>query len=173
MKAVPRKQLWRCRYHCSDFRGILVFFALTIPVIALLMGWIDGTGLKNLPPLLTICGVGVILVIVLFVLISLRRAEYNYFEALAAAAANLESETPEDLVMELEENRGARLKGFILRDPEKLFLTGKILTYSARNRAIGQRMIALAVEYAPELKDVEHLEWNESARRYISLQKRI
>ena len=38
MKAVPRKQLWRCRYHCSDYRGILVFFALTIPVVALLMG---------------------------------------------------------------------------------------------------------------------------------------
>ena len=110
--------------------------------------------------------------IVLFVLISLRRAEYNYFEALAGAAANLEAETPEDLVMELEENRGARLKGFILRDPEKLFLTGKILTFSARNRAIGQRMIALAVEYAPELKEVEHLEWREAAQRYTALQKK-
>ena len=172
MKAVPKKQLWRCRYHCSDYRGVLVFFALIIPVIALLMGWIDGTGLKNLPASWTVSGVGAIVVIVLFVLVSLRRAEYNYFEALAAAAAALEAETPEDLLMELEENRGARLKNFILRDPEKLFLTGKIMTFSARNRAIGQKVIAIAVEYAPELKEVEHLEWREAARRYVALQKK-
>ena len=31
MKAVPRKKLWSCRYHCSDYRGLLIFFALTIP----------------------------------------------------------------------------------------------------------------------------------------------
>lgn len=172
MKAIPRKKLWRCRYYCSDYRGILVFLALTVPVIALLMGWIDGTGLKNLPPMLTIFGVGVILVVVLFVLISLRRAEYNYFEALARAAAELEADTPEEVAMELEENRGARLKSFILRDPEKLFLTGKILFYSARNRAVAQRMIATALEYAPELKEFENLEWRDAARRYVSLQQK-
>ncbi|MBR7138020.1 MAG: hypothetical protein IKD44_00590 [Lentisphaeria bacterium] len=172
MKAVPRKQLWRCRYHCSDYRGILVFFALTIPVAALLMGWIDGTGLKKLPLSLTVTGVGVIVVIVLFILISLRRAEYNYFEAIARAAAGLEAETPEELAMELEENRGARLKSYILRDPEKLFLTGKILLWSARNRAIGQKMITIAIEYAPELKEFENLEWRDAAKRYIALQKK-
>ena len=172
MKAVPRKKLWSCRYHCSDYRGLLIFFALTIPVIALLMGWIDGTGLKNLPLSLTVIGVCIIVFIVLFILLALRRAEYNYFEAIARAAAGLEAETPEDLAMELEENRGARLKSYILRDPEKLFLTGKILTYSARNRAVGKKMIAIAIEYAPELKEFEELPWREAAQRYIKLQEK-
>ena len=172
MKAVPRRQLWRCRYHCSDYRGILVFAGLTIPVIALLMGWIDGTGLKNLPATVTIFGVAGIVVIVLFVLVSLRRAEYNYFEAIARAAAGLETETPDELVAELEEYRGARLKNFILRDPEKLFLTGKIMLYSPRNRAMGQKMIAIAIEYAPELKEFENLSWQEAAQRYVNLQSK-
>ena len=172
MKAVPRKQLWRCRYHCSDYRGFLVFVGLTIPVIALLMGWIDGTGLKNLSPTFTICGVGIIIVIVLFVLISLRRAEYNYFEAIARAAVELEEETPEALVTELEENRGARLKSFILRDPEKLFLTGKIMVYSPRNRAMGQKMMEIAMEYAPYLKEFADLEWRDAAVRYTQLQSK-
>ena len=172
MKAVPRKQLWRCRYHCSDYRGFLIFAGLTIPVIALLMGWIDGSGLKNLSPAFTFGGVGVIVVIVLFVLISLRRAEYNYFEAIARAAAGLEAETPEELVAELEEYRGARLKTFILRDPEKLFLTGKIMLYSPRNRAMGQKMISIAIEYAPELKEFENLSWQEAAQRYVTLQSK-
>ena len=172
MKAVPRRQLWRCRYHCSDYRGFLVFAGLTIPVIALLMGWVDGTGLKNLPATVTVIGVAVIVVIVLFILISLRRAEYNYFEAIARAAVGLEEETPEELVAELEEHRGARLKTFILRDPEKLFLTGKIMLYSPRNRAMGQKMIAIAIEYAPELKEFENLDWRAAAERYINLQSK-
>lgn len=169
MKAIPRRQLWRFRYHCSDFRSFLVFMALIVPVIALLMGWIDGTGLKNFPPFVTILGIGAVLVIVLVILVCLRRAEYNYFEALARAAAGPEVEDPEDLVMELEENRGARLKGFIMRDPEKLFLLGKILLWSARNRPVGQKMIAMAIEYAPELKEFEELDWKGAAQRYVGL----
>lgn len=172
MKAIPRKQLWRCRYHCSDYRGIAIFFVLTVPVIALLMAWIDGTGLKNLPVGLTIGGTIVILIIVLFVLLSLKRAEYNYFEAIARAAAGLEAETPEELVMELEENRGARLKNYILRDPEKLFLLGKIMNYSARNLGASRKMIALAIEYAPELKEFEDLDWRSAARRYTELKSK-
>ena len=54
MKAVPRKQLWRCRYICSDHRGCLIFLALPVPVIVLTMNWIDGTALKNLPAGVTI-----------------------------------------------------------------------------------------------------------------------
>lgn len=172
MKAIPRKQLWRCRYHCSDYRGIAIFFVLTIPVIALLMAWIDGTGLKNLPPGLTIFGTVVILAIVLVILLALKRAEFNYFEAIARAAAELEAETPEDLVMELEENRGARLKNYILRDPEKLFLVGKIMQYSARNLAAGKKMVALAIEYAPELKEFEDLDWRSAAKRYTELKSK-
>lgn len=172
MQAVPRKKLWRCRYLCSDYRGVLLFFALIVPVIALLMGWIDGTGLKNLPGQVTICGVIIILIIVLIVLAALRKAEYNYFEALARAAAALEDDSGvEDLAMELEENRGARLKNYILRDPEKLFLVGKILTFSGRNRAIGQKMIATAIEYAPELKEFETIPCCEAAKRYVGLGK--
>ena len=171
MKAVPRKKLWRCRYHCSDFRGWLTFFGLTVPVIALLMGWIDGTGLKNLSSSVTIAGVAAVVVIVLVILVALRRAEYNYFEFIARAAAETTESSPEDLVMELEENRGARLKSYILRDPEKLFLTGKIMLFSARNRAMGQKMIETAIEYAPELKEFENLTWQEAARRYVNLNK--
>ena len=172
MQAVPRKKLWRCRYHCSDYRGILIFFALAIPVIALLMGWIDGTGLKNLPLQVTITGVIIILLIVLFILTALRKAEYNYFEALAKAAASLEDDTQcEELAMELEENRGARLKNYLLRDPEKLFLTGKILTYSARNRGVGQKMIETAIEFGPELKEFEGISCCEAAKRYVGLSK--
>lgn len=170
MKAVPKKKLWRCRYHCSDYRGVLIFVALAIPVIALLMGWIDGTGLKNLPLQVTIGGVLFILLIVVFILTALRKAEYNYFEALAKAAAELEDDSKcEELAMELEENRGARLKNYLLRDPEKLFLTGKILSYSARNRGVGQKMIETAIEYAPELQEFAELSCCEAARRYVGL----
>ena len=138
----------------------------------LLMGWIDGTGLKNIPAQITIAGVLVVLIIVLVILAALRRAEYNYFEALARAAAAMESEeTGDELAMELEENRGARLKNYLLRDPEKLFLTGKILFYSARNRGIGQKMVEIAIEYAPELKEFQSLSCREAAQRYISLGK--
>ena len=70
MKAVPKKKLWRCRYHCSDYRGVLIFVALAIPVIALLLGWIDGTGLKNLPLQVTIGGVLFILLLVVFMCFS-------------------------------------------------------------------------------------------------------
>lgn len=172
MQAVPRKKLWRCRYHCSDYRGFLIFCALTLPVIMLLMGWIDGTGLKNIPTQITIAGVLVVLIIVLVILAALRRAEYNYFEALARAAAAMESEeTGDELAMELEENRGARLKNYLLRDPEKLFLTGKILFYSARNRGVGQKMVETAIEYAPELKEYQSLSCREAAQRYINLGK--
>ena len=89
MKAVPKKKLWRCRYHCSDYRGVLIFVALAIPVIALLMGWIDGTGLKNLPLQVTIGGVLFILLIVVFILTALRKAEYNYFMGKIEEAADL------------------------------------------------------------------------------------
>ena len=164
--------MWRCRYHCSDYRGVLIFFALAIPVVALLMGWIDGTGLKNLPVQITVAGVAIILMIVLVILTALRKAEYNYFEALAKAAASLEDDSGcEDLAMELEENRGARLKSFLLRDPEKLFLTGKILSYSARNRGVGQKMIETAIEFGPELKEFEGISCCEAARRYINLSR--
>lgn len=172
MKAVPRKKLWGCRYHCTDHRGCMIFLALPVPVLVLLLCWIDGTGLKNLPAQVTIGGVFVVLILVLIILGALRRAEYNYFEAIARAAADLEAETPEDLVMELEENRCARLKSCILRDPEKLFLTGKILTYSARNRAVGQKMIATAIEFGPELKEFENLSWREAAQRYVALKSK-
>lgn len=172
MKAVPGKKLWSCRYHCADHRGCMLFLGLTVPVLVLLLCWVDGTGLKNLPVQVTVAGVAVVIVLVLIILGALRRAEYNYFEAIAKAAAELEAETPEDLVMELEENRGARLKSWILRDPEKLFLTGKILTYSARNRAAGQKMIAVAIEFAPELQEFEKLSWQEAARRYVTLKSK-
>lgn len=171
MKAVPVSRLRRCRYLCADHRGCLVFFALTVPVIVLLMGWIDGTGLKKLPLSLTVGGVAALAALVLFIVLSLRRAEYNYFEALARAASTLECDTPDALVAELEDNRGARLKNYLLRDPEKLFLTGKILTFSARNRAVGKKMIETALEYAPELREFRELSWKEAARRYVELSR--
>ena len=127
MKAVPRNRLRRCRYICTDHRGCLIFLALPVPVIVLAMNWIDGTALKNLSGSVTIAGLLLLLIIVLVILTALRRAEYNYFEAVAKAAAELDEETPDKIVMELEENRGARVKDFLLRDPEKLFLLGKIL----------------------------------------------
>lgn len=172
MKAVPKKRLWSCHYRCADQRGCMVFIALTIPIIVLLMSWIDGSGLKKLPAGVTILGVGVIIVIVLFIILSMRRAEYNYFEALAHAAADPEREDVSEIVAEIEENRGARLKNFILRDPEKLFLLGKILTCSAQNMAVGKKMIAIALEYAPELKEFEDLEWKAAAIRYTELSKK-
>jgi hypothetical protein len=172
MKAVPRKQLWRCRYICSDHRGCLIFLALPVPVIVLTMNWIDGTALKNLPAGVTIAGILLLLIIVLVILTSLRRAEYNYFEAVAKAAAELEDETPDKIIMELEENRNARLKDFLLRDPEKLFLLGKIMMYSPQNRGIARKMLSNAMEYAPELKEFEEISWQEAAKRYVSLKNR-
>ena len=171
MKAVPRNRLRRCRYICTDHRGCLIFLALPVPVIVLAMNWIDGTALKNLSGSVTIAGLLLLLIIVLVILTALRRAEYNYFEAVAKAAAELDEESPDKIVMELEENRGARVKDFLLRDPEKLFLLGKILTFSPQNRGIARKMLALSVEYAPELKEFENLSWQEAAKRYVSLKK--
>ena len=169
MKAVPRGKLRKCRYQCADSRGWLLFLALTLPVIILAMSWIDGTGLKKLPVSLTVAGIGFLAALVIFIIFSLRRAEYAYFEALAQAAAELDAETPDVIVAELEENRGARLKNYLLRDPEKLFLVGKILIFSACNRAVGQRMIDTALECAPELAEFKELSWKEAARRYTNL----
>ena len=145
MKAVPRKRLLGCRYRCSDQRGCMIFFALTIPAMMLIMNWIDGSSLKRMPEWITFTGVGVIVVIVLFVIISLRRAEYNYFEYLAQAAAAPEQDDVYQIVAEIEENRGARIKNFIMRDPEKLFLLGKILSCSVQNAAIGKRMVIMII----------------------------
>ena len=169
MKPVPFAKLRKCRYQCADSRGWLLFLALTLPVIMLIMGWIDGTGLQRLPLSATFIGIGIILALVLFILFSLRRAEHTYFEALAKAASELECDTPDAVVAELEDNRGARLKNFLLRDPEKLFLVGKILCHSARNRAVGQKMIAAALECAPELQEFRELSWKEAALRYTKL----
>ena len=92
-------------------------------------------------------------------------------EVMAQAAAESDAETPDAIVAELEENRGARLKNYLLRDPEKLFLVGKLLTFSACNRAIGQRMIDTAVECAPELAEFKELSWKEAAQRYTKLSR--
>ena len=171
MKAVPRGKLRKCRYRCADSRSWLLFLALILPVVVLSMSWIDGTGLKKLPVSLTVAGIGFIVALVIFIIFSLRRAEYAYFEALVQAAAELDADTPDVIVAELEENRGARLKNCLLRDPEKLFLVGKILTFSACNRAVGQRMIDTALESAPELAEFRELSWKEAARRYTNLSR--
>lgn len=172
MKAVPKKKLWSCHYRCSDQRGCMIFLALIIPSVVLLMSWIDGTGLKNLPGWITVWGVGVIIAVLLFVFVSMRRAEYNYFEALAQAAADPEREDVMEIVAEIEENRGARIKNFIMRDPEKLFLLGKILACSAQNSAIGKKMVSIALEFGPELKEFENFSWKEAAQRYVALNKK-
>jgi hypothetical protein len=46
------------------------------------------------------------------------------------------------------------------------------MLYSPRNRAMGQKMISIAIEYAPELKEFENLSWQEAAQRYVTLQSK-